>query len=834
MSNSSRYLLVKAQNAILSFKHDKGPAEVLIDRETGKIVEVALGHKTCEVQESQVEIIQLEEDQVLMPGLVDAHVHLNEPGRTEWEGFETGTKAAAAGGITTVVDMPLNAIPPTTTIDNLHIKLTAAKNQCHVDVGFWGGVIPGNANQLPGLIKEGVRGFKCFLIESGVDEFPCVNEEQVRAAMDKLANTSSVLLFHAEMEGCNHDHTNPINRTYASYLHSRPQSLETNAIDMIIRVTKEYADQGRPVNTHIVHLSAASALPAIRAAKASGLPLTVETCYHYLNFTSETIEDGATHYKCSPPIREAANRELLWEALLDGTIDYVVSDHSPCTAQLKNQDTGDFGTAWGGIASVQFGLPVLWTEGRKRGVTLQKIVNWLSHSPAKRIRMDDKKGEISVGHDGDLVIWRPDTYFEVNVNDIHFKNKLSPYIGKSFYGKVSKTILRGRTVHTPATPAPPLPIRDLPSYWPTPIEQAVCKPKIYVYKAPESIQVPEQIQKEKCHESNYNSEIILHNQLTDPTSPIYEHYVTENPEEADFFFIPFFGSCYLYNCWYENKWNWDERCEVDAKYVDPLMDMVIQEYPYWNKTGGRNHIMIHPMDKTFTYYQSNPRFQPAVFLKTVGDKRTKWMSRHRYHRDIVIPSATRMIHHLRANPLDYLNAQGQPKSGKRDIFALFQGCCLKVQPTDEYSNGIRSLFFNHFAHYPGYEIGESVADEEYLQKLSRAKYGLSPMGWTLDTTRIWEFMAFGVVPVVIADGIIEPFEFDVDWDKFIVRVRRDEVHRLDEILKNIDDKTYEYKQKNLWEFGRRVGLEMDAWHFIVRELCRMEGINSPVNLGLGY
>ncbi|KAI8390346.1 exostosin family-domain-containing protein [Blakeslea trispora] len=403
----------------------------------------------------------------------------------------------------------------------------------------------------------------------------------------------------------------------------------------------------------------------------------------------------------------------------------------------------------------------------------------------------------------------------------------------TMFSLLALTCLLMRYNRSPARPAPPLPIRDSLSYWPTPIEQAFCRPKIYVYKASD-FQVSRKVQEEECHESNYNSEILLHNQLTDPTSPFYQHYVTDNPEEADFFFIPFFGACYLYHCWGSHGWDWNQRCNVDSLYVDPMMDMVIHQYPYWNQSEGRNHIMIHPMDKTFTYYQNNQRFQSAIFLTTVGDKRQKWMDRHRYHRDIVIPSSTRMIHHLKANPLDYLTAEGHPKSGKRDIFVLFQGCCDNVKPEDEYSNGIRSLFFDHFSHYPGYEIGQVIADLEYLKKLSRAKYGLSPMGWTLDTTRIWEFMAFGVVPVVIADGIIEPFEFDVDWDSFIVRVRRDEVHRLDEILRNIDDQTYQYKRRKLWEHGRRVGLEMDAWHYIVRDLCRIENINAPVNLGLGY
>ncbi|KAG2233302.1 allantoinase [Thamnidium elegans] len=447
-ASEHRFLLVKAKKAILSPSHSESPIQVLIDQYSGKVIEIA-NECTTVISQDLLQVIELDDNQVLMPGLVDAHVHLNEPGRTEWEGFETGTKAAAAGGITTVIDMPLNAIPPTTTVSNFKTKLDAAKGQCHVDVGFWGGVVPDNADQLPALIEMGVRGFKCFLIESGVDEFPCVNESEVRLAMDKLVNSDSVLLFHAEMDGCGkipvQEELDP--RTYASFLNSRPQALETNAIDMIIRLTQEYHEQGKSVNTHIVHLSAADAVPAIRAAKASGAPLTVETCFHYLNFTAETIEDGATHYKCCPPIRESSNRDKLWEALLDGTIDYVVSDHSPCTAQLKKQDTGDFGAAWGGIASVQFGLPVLWSEGRKHGVTLQQIANWLSLSPAKRIKLDHKKGQICVGHDGDLVIWRPESTFEVNINDVHFKNKLSPYVGKSFYGAVDRTIVRGVTVY---------------------------------------------------------------------------------------------------------------------------------------------------------------------------------------------------------------------------------------------------------------------------------------------------------------------------------------------------------------------------------------------------
>ncbi|KAI7903532.1 allantoinase [Cokeromyces recurvatus] len=452
----NRYLLIKAPNAILSPLHTQGSAQVLVDKTTGKIIEIALGNRQCisSLVDIDTEIIELNHDQLLMSGLVDAHVHLNEPGRTEWEGFETGTKAAAAGGVTTVIDMPLNAIPPTTTVENLNIKLNAAKGQCHVDVGFWGGVVPDNANELPALIQKGVRGFKCFLMESGVIEFPCVNEAEIRLAMDRMINSDRVLLFHAELEGCqkslqhkDDDDDDDDQKAYTSFLKSRPEELETNAIYMIIRLCKEYYDQGKPVNTHIVHLSAASAIPLIRAAKQEGIPLTVETCFHYLYFTAEDIEDGATYYKCCPPIREASNREKLWEALLDGTIDYVVSDHSPCTAKLKKTVTGNFNQAWGGIASVQFGLSILWTECHKRGASPQKIAQWLSLFPAKRATLDHKKGKIQVGYDGDFVIWRPDFTFKIHVDDVYFKNKASPYIGKTLYGIVDQTILRGSVIY---------------------------------------------------------------------------------------------------------------------------------------------------------------------------------------------------------------------------------------------------------------------------------------------------------------------------------------------------------------------------------------------------
>ncbi|KAI8064599.1 allantoinase [Gongronella butleri] len=454
---STQYLLIKANKSVLSPSSQEAPVQVLVNKQTGRIEQVGAS-VTC--SEVQVEELVLADDQVLMPGIVDAHVHLNEPGRTEWEGFETGTKAAAAGGITTVIDMPLNAIPPTTTPENLDIKLAAAKGQLHVDVGFWGGVVPDNSKQLKALMERGVRGFKCFLIESGVDEFPCVNEAEVRAAMDEMIGSDKVLLFHAEMDcgtcGAGHKEEKEEKkeldpRTYDAFLQSRPQKLETDAIDMVIRLTREYMEKGTPVKTHIVHLSAADALPAIRAAKKDNVPMTVETCFHYLNFASENIQDGATHFKCCPPIREDDNRAQLWAALLDGTIDYVVSDHSPCTADLKKLDAGDFMGAWGGIASVQFGLHILWTAGRARGVTLQKIAHWLAKVPAERTQLAHRKGEIRVGNDADFVIWRPESTWTVDVKDIHFKNKLSPYIGTTFHGVVDRTVVRGQTVFERAT-----------------------------------------------------------------------------------------------------------------------------------------------------------------------------------------------------------------------------------------------------------------------------------------------------------------------------------------------------------------------------------------------
>ncbi|GAA5840752.1 hypothetical protein JCM11251_001690 [Rhodosporidiobolus azoricus] len=397
-------------------------------------------------------------DKWILPGLVDAHVHLNEPGRTEWEGFATGTAAAASGGVTTVVDMPLNAIPPTTTVSNLHEKLAAAKGQCRVDVGFWGGVIPGNEEDLVPLVKEGVKGFKCFLIESGVDEFPCVNEEEVLKAMEKLEPAKSLFLFHAELDepvpstSCSnteaHDHSHaqstPDPSAYSTFLDSRPQSLETRAIDLIIRCAEKHPN----LRTHIVHLSASSALPSLRLARNDlKLPMTVETCFHYLTLSAEQIAKGETLYKCCPPIREEDNRDQLWDALIAGDIDFVVSDHSPCVTELKKLEDGDFLGAWGGIGGLGLGLSLLWTEGKKRGVEMGKVLEWVSERPARQVGLEGRKGALQVGADADLVVFDPKEQFTVTKSELHFKNRASPYEGLTLTGAVQETYLRGEKVY---------------------------------------------------------------------------------------------------------------------------------------------------------------------------------------------------------------------------------------------------------------------------------------------------------------------------------------------------------------------------------------------------
>lgn len=383
---------------------------------------------------------------VVMPGNVDAHVHVNEPGRTEWEGYETATRAAAAGGVTTIVDMPLNSIPPTTTLAGFEEKLLAAQGKCSVDVAFWGGVVPGNTDELEPLIDRGVRGFKCFLIHSGVDEFPHVTEAELSVAMPEIARLGSVLLVHAEVAG-------PIEaaapalygldpRVYETFLRSRPRESENEAIALMIRLCRENG-----CRIHIVHHSSSDALPMLRAAKLEGLPLTVETCPHYLTFAAEEIADGATHFKCCPPVRERENREKLWDAIADGTIDMVVSDHSPCTPALKLQESGDFMDAWGGIAALQFGLPVMWTNLRTRGYGLNDLTRLMSVEPAKLASLDDRKGKLAAGYDADIVIWDPDAEFKVVPSVIRHRHKLTPYSDMDLQGVVKMTYVSGKIVY---------------------------------------------------------------------------------------------------------------------------------------------------------------------------------------------------------------------------------------------------------------------------------------------------------------------------------------------------------------------------------------------------
>lgn len=384
-------------------------------------------------------------DSVVMPGNIDAHVHVNEPGRTEWEGYETATRAAAAGGVTTIVDMPLNSIPPTTTLAGFEEKLAAATDKCTVDVAFWGGVVPDNTSELAPLIERGVRGFKCFLIHSGVDEFPHVVEDDLRIAMPELARLDSVLLVHAEVPG-------PIDaaaasltgldpRQYDTFLRSRPRESENEAIALMIQLCREIG-----CRVHIVHHSSSDALPMLREARSEGLPLTVETCPHYLTFAAEHIADGATHFKCCPPVRETENREKLWQAVADGTIDMVVSDHSPCTPALKLQASGDFMDAWGGIAALQFGLPVMWTNLKDRGYGISDLTRLMSAEPAKLAGLDHRKGKLAAGYDADIVIWDPDAEFKVVPEIIQHRHKLTPYSGMDLFGQIKTTIVGGKKV----------------------------------------------------------------------------------------------------------------------------------------------------------------------------------------------------------------------------------------------------------------------------------------------------------------------------------------------------------------------------------------------------
>ncbi len=374
-------------------------------------------------------------DLALLPGLVDTHVHVNEPGRTEWEGFASATRAAAAGGVTAIVDMPLNSLPPTVTADALAIKQAAARGQIHVDVGFWGGAIPGNVPDLPALHAAGVFGFKAFLADSGVPEFAPLSTDQLAQA---LAAVDARFVVHAEDP--DHLHAAAASPAYADFLASRPPDAEHAAVATAIAAARKAG-----ARVHILHLSAASALPLIAAARADGVRVTAETCPHYLTLDAAAIPAGATEFKCCPPIRDAANRDLLWRALADGVISCVVSDHSPCTPDLKRRDTGDFAAAWGGIASVQLGLPVIWTAARERGHTLADVVDWMARRPADLAGLT-AKGRLAVGADADLVAFDPGAAFTVDPDRLHHRNPVTPYAGMTLTGLVRTTWLRGRIV----------------------------------------------------------------------------------------------------------------------------------------------------------------------------------------------------------------------------------------------------------------------------------------------------------------------------------------------------------------------------------------------------
>ena len=396
-------------------------------------------------------------DSVLLPGLVDSHVHINEPGRTEWEGFETATRSAAAGGVTMLVDMPLNCAPETIDTNALDAKRNAARGKAWVDWSTWGGVVRGNAQALKPLIAAGVPGFKCFLIHSGIDGFAWVDEADLRLALERIRGTGLPLLAHAEVAGPVNAATDALNasgadwRKYSTYLASRPDAAETEAIALLIRLAEEFST---PI--HIVHLSSSQALPMLAAARERGVPITVETCVQYLWFAAEEIRDGATEFKCAPPIRTAANREALWAALEDGLIEMVVTDHSPCPPEMKRQDLVDdvachgvarWDRAWGGIASLGLALPVFWTAMNRRGLNLERVAEWMAAKPARLAGLEGRKGMLTPGADADFAVFDPYAAWRVTPEDLHFRHKLSPYLGTELRGRVLETWLRGERVY---------------------------------------------------------------------------------------------------------------------------------------------------------------------------------------------------------------------------------------------------------------------------------------------------------------------------------------------------------------------------------------------------
>jgi allantoinase len=382
-------------------------------------------------------------DAALLPGLVDSHVHINEPGRTEWEGFETATRAAAAGGYTMLVDMPLNSVPTTVDVAALEAKRKAANGKCTVDWAAWGGVVQGNQGEIEALAKAGVRGFKCFLVHPGIDEFTMVREADLRTALPAVARTGLPLLVHAELPGPIDTATSGLEgadwRHYGTYLRSRPDEAELQAIRLMLSLCREYG-----FHLHFVHLATAMALRELCVAREEGLPVTVETCPHYLHLQAESIADGATPSKCAPPIRGHANRESLWQGLRNGVIDMVVTDHSPCLPAMKCREDGNFRRAWGGISSLSMALSVMWTEAKARGFDLSDIVRWMAEKPAKLADCDNRKGALAPGFDADLVVFDPGKEFSVTEDRLHHRHSISPYLGEKLFGVVKRTYVRGQ------------------------------------------------------------------------------------------------------------------------------------------------------------------------------------------------------------------------------------------------------------------------------------------------------------------------------------------------------------------------------------------------------
>jgi len=417
------------------------PAAVIVDK--GKILDVVSWNASPSADE-QIDAGEF----YVLPGMVDAHVHVNEPGRTEWEGFATATRAAAAGGYTTLVDMPLNCLPETTTVPALEQKRQAARTQSWIDYGFWGGVVADNQSHLRELSQVGVLCFKCFLIYPGIEGFTMVTRDQLEAAMPIVASTGLPLLVHAELAGpidtarkeLDNDPTTDW-RKYATYLRSRPDAAELEAIALMIALSEKY-----DCRVHIVHLSSARALTLLQDARERGLKITVETCPHYLYASAEQIPDGATQFKCAPPIRSQQNQDQLWSALLNGTIDLIATDHSPCPPAMKCFESGSFLEAWGGISSLSLSLPLIWTRAKQRNIEIENVVSWMSSKPAELTGLSSRKGRIAASHDADLVVFDPDASYQVSEQQLHYRHPVSPYLGETLYGRVHMTFVRGQRV----------------------------------------------------------------------------------------------------------------------------------------------------------------------------------------------------------------------------------------------------------------------------------------------------------------------------------------------------------------------------------------------------